>query len=123
MERLPRIPVAHTRTVQRLPATPETHAGGIRRGIEVAGQHDVNGSIADPVLDESRACDRLQLTLVLEVQLEVRVVGREQQRPDRFGRGDLGDQGRAWELARTRSDVLIDFAHLVERPAACDRGA
>jgi hypothetical protein len=73
------------------------------------------------LLDEARRRKRLQLALVLELELPAQHVVHEDERPEGLGRGDLGDEGRAGEVARARRGVEVDLVHLVDWPAARDR--
>src|SRR5215218_275690 len=72
---LPGVPVTDARTVQRLAAGPEAHAGGVGGGVEVAGQdHMVHLSLLHQLFDEARGRHGLQLALALEAKLPRGVV-------------------------------------------------
>ena len=79
--------------------------------------------LARELLDEARRRERLQLALLLVLELPARDVVDEDERPERLGRGDLGDGRRAGEVGGARRHVQVDLVHPVDRPAAPDRGA
>ena len=123
MDRLPGVAVGDARAAERLEPPQEADARRLRHGVEVAGEDDVAPPLGDELLDELRRRDRLQLTFVLELRLPRRQVVDEQDRPDRRGHVDLGDDRRDGEVGRARAELLVELRDVEQRPAACDRGA
>jgi hypothetical protein len=75
------------------------------------------------LFDETRGRERLQLALVLELELPARHVVDEDERPVRLRCGDLRDEGDAREVGCPRRHVQVDLVHRGDRPAARDRRA
>jgi hypothetical protein len=95
VDRIPGVEVRDADTVERLSTSPEPHARGAWRRIEVADQHDMPIALRNELLDETCRCYGLLLALVFGPPGVPGAVRYEERGPDRIGNEDVREDGPA----------------------------
>ena len=89
MSARPRVAAGDACPFQCLAAGPKADARSIRRRVEIAGEHDMDGTPTNVLLDAAGGDRGLQLAFVLLVELPLRQVVDEEDPPGRCRGQDL----------------------------------
>jgi hypothetical protein len=118
IHRFPGVTVGDAKSVEGLPAGPETYARGVRGVIEIPEDDHMQLPVPDVAFDAAGARDGLKLSLPAVAEFVRRLVMRDEDGAKWRRELDRGQHRRRPGEADPTGDVQIDCANITERESA-----